>query len=432
MIRKTPPWNRRHAVSMAVLAAGAILAGLTSCSRPGASSEKVFRVGVLGPFTGPSARTGEEFKGSVRMAFEAIGYRIGDYQIALTWIDSQSDPQKASTAYQEAVAREKIDAGLLNWNSSVAVSVMEITARHKIPHFFGMAATGVVNEKYHSNPSKYGYWMAKGWPTPSKLTVGYLGALEEAIRSGHWNPRNRTAAIWGEDTDWGRAFGQAIRSQLETRGWTIHDEEYFPLGETDFYPLLRKFKAGDASLLAGTSTAPPALSSFIKQTREVGLDALIVADGLGWVGEWYNLTGDSSDYVVDQIPGWVTPKAMQFASDFEKKWRLKPSPAAAGLSYDYANFFIRVAARALERYGRLDNDSLYRIGQDELMTGKLSYADGIIMRTYRYTAETAPDPVVGEGAYIFPVRQYMSGRGQVLWPGAWKEADLRTPTRLRP
>ncbi len=361
------------------------------------------------------------------MAFDSIGYRIGEYRVRLVWIDSESDPLKATTAYQEAVLRDKIDAGCLNWNSSVAVAVMEVTARFKIPHFFGMAATEVVNEKYRSNPKRYGYWMAKGWPTPSKLTVAYVDALDRAIQNGQWKPANRAAAIWGEDTDWGRSFGRAIRRQLEGHGWTIRTEEYFPVGETDFYPLFRKFKDAKVSLLAGTSTALPALSAFIKQSREVGLDALVIADGLGWVGEWYSLTGDASNSVLDQVPGWMTPRAKQFASSFESRWKMKPSPAAAGLSYDYTNFFIRIAQRALAKYGTLDRDTIYRIGRDELTTGQLVYTDGVIMREYQYTSESAPDPVVGEGKYIFPVRQYVGGESKVIWPEAWKEMDLQVP-----
>ena len=57
---------------------------------------KTFTLGVLGPFSGPSARTGEEFKGSVNMAFDAVNWKIGDYAIKVVWIDSQSDPAKAT------------------------------------------------------------------------------------------------------------------------------------------------------------------------------------------------------------------------------------------------------------------------------------------------------------------------------------------------
>src|SRR5690606_17583673 len=48
---------------------------------PAAEGEKVFTVGILAPFTGPSARTGDEFRTSAEMAFEDIDYTIGDYTI---------------------------------------------------------------------------------------------------------------------------------------------------------------------------------------------------------------------------------------------------------------------------------------------------------------------------------------------------------------
>ncbi len=131
-----------------------------------AESTEVFKLGVLGPFSGPAARTGEEFKGSVNMAFDAINWQICKYKIEPVWIDSQSDPAKASQAYEQAIVQDKIQAGILNWHSSVAVSVMDVVAKYKIPHFFGFGATEVVNEKFASDPEKYGYWMYQGLAHP--------------------------------------------------------------------------------------------------------------------------------------------------------------------------------------------------------------------------------------------------------------------------
>jgi branched-chain amino acid transport system substrate-binding protein len=157
-------------------------------------AEKTFTIGVLGPFTGPSARTGDEFRISSEMALEAIDYKIGDYTLNVVWIDSQSDPEKATRAYEEAIVQDGVQAGVLNWHSSVAVAVMEVTAKHKVPHFFGFGATEVVNEKFDSDPAKYGYWTSKGWPTPVKLTVNYVEALEDAIARGVWTPEAKTVA----------------------------------------------------------------------------------------------------------------------------------------------------------------------------------------------------------------------------------------------
>jgi branched-chain amino acid transport system substrate-binding protein len=391
-----------------------------------AAAEKVFKIGVLGPFTGPSARTGDEFKTAAEMALENIDYTVGDYTIEPVWVDSQSDPEKATRAYEEAIVQDGIQAGVLNWHSSVAVAVMEVNAKHKVPHFFGFGATEVVNEKFNSDREKYGYWTTKGWPTPDKLSQNYVTALEDAIAAGSWNPAEKTAAIYGEDTDWGRSFGDGIASQLEAAGWTIKDRQYFPIEQTEFYPLLNKFKDENVALVAGTSTAPPSLSAFIKQADEVGLKSLIIADGLGWVGEWYDLTGSSSNYVLDQIPGWTTDASQQFATDFKAKSGLEPSPSSGGLSYDGMNFFIKVLQTTYDDFGELSSENVYKTVQDKVWTGELTFGteDGAIVMS-KYDFSDPPDPIVGKGYYTFPVLQYMDGKGITIWPPEFQQGEIQ-------
>jgi hypothetical protein len=47
------------------------------------------------------------------------------------------------------------------------------------------------------------------------------------------------------------------------------------------------------------------------------------------------------------------------------------------------------------------------------------------MENYSTNAEVVPDPVVGEGYYIFPVLQYFDGVGKVIFPSAWAEQELQ-------
>jgi len=385
---------------------------------------ETFKLGVLGPFSGPSARTGEEFKASATMALEEINSQIGHYTIEPVWIDSQSDPAKASQAYEQAVVQDEIEAGVLNWHSSVAVSCMEITAKHEVPHFFGFGATEVVNETFNSDPERYGYWMFKGWPTPKKLSKSYVEALENAIDEGLWEPEEKTVAIYGEDTDWGRSFGNAIKEQMEAAGWETVGEEYFAIDQTEFYPLLNKFRDVDPAVVAGTSTAAPAFSAFIKQADEVGLQSLVIADGLGWVGEWYDLTGEASNYVLDQIPGWATEEGKEYAAEFEERFGITPSPSSGGLSYDGTKFFLAVAQDAYEEYGELSSEVIYNFVKDNVWTGDWTFTDGIVMSEYATNMDVVPDPVVGKGYYIFPVLQYFDGEGKVIFPPEWAEQQL--------
>ncbi len=397
-----------------------------------AYADKVLKVGILGPMTGVTSKVGEEFRNATQMAFEKIGYKIGDYKIDVVWIDSQSDPAKATNAYSEAVERGGIQTGILNWHSSVAVAVMEVTAQYKIPHFSGFGAAVTVNDKWRANPQKYNYWGGKGWPIPSKLIQGYIDVLNDAIESGHWKPKKKLAAVACEETDWGRDIGKVFSQLFKAAGWEVFSEDYYPIGQTDFYPLMSKFKDAGVTAVGTSSAAAPVSSAFIKQAREVGVSrqAMIASDGLGWTGEWYKLTGRASDGVIDMIPQWTTPAARAWAEAYEKKYKFKPSPSSGGLAYDSVNMWIKIAQRALQKHGKLDKESIHEVFVSELQTGKLTYTAGdgaIIMKRYRYLPETNPDPVVGRDDYYFPVIQYKGGKGLIVYPWDWKEADLMVP-----
>jgi branched-chain amino acid transport system substrate-binding protein len=399
--------------------------GATPGASGGAATQTI-NIGIGGPFTGTSALTGTEMKNAAQMAFDAINWQVGSYKINPVYVDDQADPAKGTAALEQAIVGQKLTAGILNWNSSVSVAEMELTAKYKIPWFFGMGAAGTVNQKFTADKAKYGYWTSKGWPDPVKLTTAYVGAINDAVAAGTYTPASKVVAIYGEDTDWGRSFGAGLKQDFTSSGWTIKSEDYFPLTQTDFSALMAKYASENVPVIAGTSTAAASISAFIKAYGEAGLKSLVVADGLGWFGDWYKMTGSASDYVLDSVPGFATDKAKAFQSAYKAKYGADPSAAAAGLSYDWTNFFIKLLQQTLTDQGSLTSDTIYKEAQDKLWTGQLTYTDGIIMSSYDFNADSIPDPVVGKGHYIFPVTQYMGGNRTVIWPADQASGQLKT------
>jgi branched-chain amino acid transport system substrate-binding protein len=403
-----------------------VLASLVACA-PGekADGEKVLKIGVQGPFTGPNARVGEEIKGHVNMAFDAIDWKVGDYTIEPVWIDTESDPEKGVRAYKEAVLKENIQAGLHGYHSSVTVALMEVTAENKIPHFFNQNESNVINQKFLAEPEKYGYHGWKGKPSPPRLFVGFEQALfQDAIDQGLWEPQNKKFAAICEDTDFGRDACASFIELAQQNGWELVGEDYTPIDETEYYPLLNKLKAEDPALLFMTISVPAPVTSCIKQISEVGLDSLVISFGLGWTGEWYELTGESGDYILDLLPTYATPEQKAWAKEFEEKFGIQPG-AGIAVGYDYANFFIKILEGTLEKYGELNKETIYKFAREEVSAGKLTYTDGLFHEELQWTGETEPEMVVGKGKYLDPVIQYFGGEAVAIWPDDMKEADLK-------
>src|SRR5207302_1497689 len=118
------------AVSLARRIGGTLLnpddpAGAVSVSiGTAAGGSQEFKLGIGGPYTGPVAKTGAEFKGAATLALEKVNYKIGDYKITPVWVDEASKPDKASSALEEAIVSKGIGMGCLNWHSSDAVAMM--------------------------------------------------------------------------------------------------------------------------------------------------------------------------------------------------------------------------------------------------------------------------------------------------------------------
>ncbi len=412
----------------AVVALAALSLLAASCGSTSSTTQQEFKLGIGGPYTGPVAKTGAEFQHAATLALEKVNYKIGNYKITPVWVDEASDPAKASSALEDAIVGKGIQMGCLNWHSSDAVAMMPVAGRHKVPYFFGMGATGVVNDNFNKDRAVNGYWMAKGWPTPQKLATPYGDAIQAFIDGGSYTPKHgKTVAIWGEDTDWGHSLTGAIKDKFTSLGWTVVDSQFFKIDATDHHTILNKFKSEQPSIIAGTSTAPETMSAFIKQAKEVGLDSVLIADGLGYVGDFYKLVGGASDGVLDMQPLFGSAAAQQFVTTYKSRFNSEPSPSAAGLAYDWMGFCLKILQRTLDKYGSLTSANIYKVGTDELWTGQLTYKDGIIMNEYKFTPDTIPDPVIGKGEYIFPVIQYKGGQGQIVFPPDVKQANFTAP-----
>jgi branched-chain amino acid transport system substrate-binding protein len=393
--------------------------GVIGCSGGDPDSNQLPTILVVGPTSGSSARNGEEIKNATQMAFDEIGSQIGGQKVALRFLDEGKDEITLAAAYEASIADPNVICGFFNWHSSKALVMEAVAANRRFPHLFGLGATGDLNVRYASDPATHSVW-SKGWPDPPKLSINYVSSIEDAITAGDWVPGAKKVAVYGEDTAWGRSFGNGIAAQLVAKGWTVVATQYVPADGQDFRTAIAAIVAQKPTLVVGTF-ASAAIETFILQAQPAfataGLKPLIVADGLGWNSDFYVKLGSASDGIIDQIPAFATAGAKTFSANFTQRVGTTPSPSAAGLAFDYAHFLINVLQKAKAGAG-MTRANILALQKDQILTGQFTYTNGILMKEYKYTAASAPDPVVGEQYYVFPVLQYNKGNGLVVWPAA--------------
>ena len=404
----------------------------TEAAAPEAAGEKELNVAWIGPVTGSASRSGEELYNGAEMMFEKWNWHVGDYKINVFKVDSESDAEKAAVAYEECIINNDIDVGLNTWHSWVSASCIEVAAKYEIPHLLTFGASDDVKDKVNSDFDYYKYWAGKTWPQPIYLVSGYVDAINDAIEKGSFAPATKTLAIYGVDEDWGRTFAKAGKEGFEENGWTCAVEEYFAIGTTDYYAVLNKMKDAGCTLCVGTMSDVNAATSFIKQAGEVGLEALIICDGLGWLSEWYDLTGPASDYVLDMIPQYATDAGKKFVEDYNAKYGYEPGPSTAGLAYDTCGMFMKILQTTLDTYGELTGETIMKCWEEKVMTGELTYTmaedDAIMMPSWDYSDPAFyPDPIVDADHYIFPVVQYFEGTGIPVFPEVMAEQPLSAP-----
>lgn len=415
-------WRSRFAAATRFAALGAMtMLAATSAPTVAEAQGEPIQIGVMGPFTGPASRTGEAIRKGAEMAVEdaresgLVPLTIGGEKrdVELIWVDSESNPGRAVRAVSDAVSRQGVDILVSGWHSSVAMAVMDATAPMDIVEIGHGGESQYICEKVNQNPEKYAHWF-KGWSSPPIFAGLYGEPLQHFMDEGLWKPESMTAAVVVEDTDYGRGWGEALRASLEKIGFNVVSVDIIPLDETEFTPLLAKYKAQDVSVVGMTVTGNVSASNFVKQFHQQQLAALLIGHGLTWFSEWYELTGEASDYVVTMdSPRVIAPYQQEWVDRYKERYGEEPSLAPAGQQgYDY----MMTGLEVLKQAGSLEKAALIEAARNVDHQGvfqRINFAEKAGER-----ALCPGEVMVGgfEEGFFFPLVQLMDGQAKILWP----------------
>ena len=389
---------------------------------PAAEGDKVLKVAVGCCLTGSGAKAGEGFKNATEMALEDIDYKIGDYTIEPIYFDLTDDPEKGALAYEQAIVRDGAQMAMQGWFTTIAMSCMDVSAKYENPYLFNFGAGQSLDEKWLEDPEYYSYYIGKTYPTSDFIANEYRDVILDAFDSGKITGEKKLA-IYGEDSDWGRSVGSNSKIAFEDAGFEVVYEEYFAAGTTDFYGILSKIKDSGATVLCGAPNTIASAAAFLKQAKEVDLDATIICHGLNEYPEWKELCGDAAEGALTQYQVYAEPEA---GAEFEKRFKEKAGYDAVigteGVAYDCARCTFAALQSCYDKYGVLDSETIYKFGQEEIQTGNWTFEDALTIPAYKWTPGRL-SCVTGPDAYYVSVAQVQGGEFVPVFPADMAQAE---------
>lgn len=234
-----------------VLALAAMLAVAAGPARA-----DTIRVGVIGPFSGPFAAFGTNFKWGIEAYTAEHGSKVGADKVEFVYRDLQGvDPTRAKALAQELIVKDKVQylAGI--YFTPNAMAVAPLLAEGKVPLVVLNAATSSITQK-----SPY---IVR---TSFTMWQNTVPAAKVALAKGY-----KKAAILVSDYGPGIDAEAAFKKIFTAGGGAITEDDRLPLSTTDFGPIMQRVKAsGAAVVFAFLPSGPPTLG-FVKAFVDNGL-----------------------------------------------------------------------------------------------------------------------------------------------------------------
>jgi branched-chain amino acid transport system substrate-binding protein len=281
-----------------VLRAGASLLAAPAILRS-AYAANVFKIGKVGPVTGPIAGFGETTSWVVDQLKEVTAELPVPVQIIQK--DSQSNPNRAAEVATELIEKDKVNLLLAKGTPDTTNPVADQAELNGVP---------CITDDAPWQPYFFG---RKGDPAkPFKWTYHAFWGLEDVIANflGIWDASGAAKIVGGlfpNDSD-GNAWGDpkvGFPGPLEKAGYKLLDPgRYQPLNN-DFSSQIAAFKKAGVEIVTGVMI-PPDFATFWSQAAQQGFKPKVVTVGKALLfPSSVDALGDRGDGLTTEI--WWSP-----------------------------------------------------------------------------------------------------------------------------
>ena len=427
-----------------------ICGGVTSALS--AKIPKEILIGDTVSYTGPYAIFGGLSSFGTEAAIADINKQGGIYvkeygkKLPVKWItrDCQSDTLKVAPLTQELILKDKVH--FLGGHFEVPPmrqGTAMMADKFKVPAVFGVGTyePWVAMRQAATPPWKYSWAFGFSIATPAvkgDFREGKRGYLMMATWFGalgaYAEKTNKKAAVFALDDPDGKGWYLGFTGAAGQQGYDCYRAKdqfgIYPLGTTDFTPLIQEWKKHGCEILWGNTIAPD-LGIMFKQCKAQGFNPKLVfaTRGAMFYQEIVSWGGDLPNGVLTEVYwtpymkdargiGGTTPESLA-----QRWYEAKKEPLAQGIGWNYA--VAQTLFDAIERAGTLDSEAVLKaLGETDLNTmwGRVVFEkDTQFQRVPCQIGEWVKTnkSYVWEMPITFSYNDFMPATAEPLFPKPW-------------
>jgi branched-chain amino acid transport system substrate-binding protein len=236
----------------------AIIAAFAAIIMGNAAYADTIKIGVVGPFSGPFALQGKNFKAGIDAYMAMHGTTIGDDTVEIIYRDlPAADPAQSKALAQELVVKEKVQYLAGFYFTPDAMAVTPILKQANVPLVVMNAATSAIVTK---SPlvvrTSFTTWQTS---TPIAKVAHDAGVAKVISIVSDYGP--------GIDAE------NAFKAGFEKEGGAVVEAIRMPLSTNDFSPIMQRIKDSGAEGVFAFLPSGPTTLGFVKAYNENGLKA---------------------------------------------------------------------------------------------------------------------------------------------------------------
>lgn len=249
-----------------------------------ASEGDSIKIGFFSPTTGFAAADGTSALQSAQLAVKMINDEGGvlGQPIELIYYDDSAKPDQASSLARKLIEQDGVVAGISGSYSGATRAAAPIFQEAGVP----MVAAYAIHPEITATGDKI-------------FRVGTLATVQGRV--GAELAGNvlgvKKVAILTIDNDFGVSLTEGFKAHAEGLGLEIVLEEKYPLGETEFRPIIGKIIAAEPDVVYATGYYNEA-ANLVSQAVDEGLEAQIIGQEGYDSPKFIELAGPASEGVI--------------------------------------------------------------------------------------------------------------------------------------